>query len=200
MNALRASVAALPGRLPGFRIAEALRGANENTQYNATVAYGSLLDGNEEQVSIEVGVREPNITDAVQCESRTLLLSPINGQALVADYPVRALSHTEMMAEKIRAALCRREVAIRDFFDVDHAAYDGGFDTVAPEFIGLVRSKVAVPGTGAIDVSPERMALLQRQLEAELRPVLREQDFRQFSLARAIDTIRAVERELAGRR
>ena len=200
MNALRTAVAALPGRLPGFRIAEALRGANENTQYNATVTYESVLDGHDEQVSIEVGVREPNMTDAVQGESKTLLLNPINGQALVAVYPVRALSHSETIAEKVRAALCRREVAIRDFFDVDHAAHHGGFDTVAPEFIDLLRRKIAVPGTGARDVSRERMDLLQRQLEAELRPVLREQEFEQFDLARATETIRAVERALARRR
>jgi predicted nucleotidyltransferase component of viral defense system len=200
VNALRTAVAALPDRLPGFRIEDALRGANENTQYNATAAYESLMDGHVERVSIEVGVREPNMTDPVQGESKTVLLNPINGRALVAIYPVRALSYSETMAEKLRAALCRREVAIRDFFDVDHAVRNSGLNTVAPDFIDLLDRKIAVPGTGPIDVSPARMEQLQRQLEAQLRPVLREQEFAQFDLARAIDTIRAAERELAGRR
>lgn len=200
VNPFRATVNELPERLPGFRIVDPLRGANNSTQYNAVVGYESLIDGHIEPVGIEVGVREPNMMNAHEGVSKTALLNPINGQALVEVYAVRCLSYPEAMAEKLRAALCRSEVAIRDFFDVDHAVRNAGFNTLEPAFLELLRRKIAIPRTGPVDVSAGRMEQLQRQLEAQLRPMLREQEFVEFDLARAIETVRAVQHELARRR
>ena len=193
---LRAAVRELPGRLPEFRIVDPLRGANNSTQYNAVVGYESLTDGHIESVSIEVGVREPNMTEAVQGASKTALLNPINGRPLVGEHAVVCLSYQEAIAEKLRAAMCRREVAIRDFFDVDHVVRSAGFNAREPAFLELLRRKIAIPGTGTADVSAPRLGQLQRQLEAQLRPVLREREFAQFDLERAIATVRAVAQAL----
>jgi len=189
---LRQALARAEERLPGFRTAEALRGFNNSTQYNAVLSYESLVDGHVEPVSIEVGVREPNMTEAAQGAARTVLLDPISGQALMEPYPVIALSYAEAMAEKVRAALCRSEVAIRDFFDVDHAVRNAGFDPAQIGFADLVARKLAIPRTPAPDLSDQRIGQLERQLEAQLRPVLREQEFRQFDLARAVETVRRI--------
>ena len=197
VNSVRAAVSELPKRLPGFRILDPLRGANESTQYNVVAGYESLVDGRIEPLSIEVGVREPNLMDIHEGTSKTALLNPINGRALVEEYSVPCLSYPEAMAEKLRAALCRREVAIRDFFDVDYAVRNAGFNTLEPEFLELLRRKLAIPGTGPMDVSLDRMGQLQRQLHAQLRPVLREQDFEQFDLERAVGTVHAVARQIA---
>jgi len=197
VNPLRAAVNALPVRLPAFRIVDPLRGANNSTQYNAVAGYQSLIDGHIEQVSIEVGVREPTMMESQEGASKTALLNPINGQPLVEVIPVPCLSYSEAMAEKLRAALCRREVAIRDFFDVDHAARNAGVDVHDAAFLDLLRRKLTIPGTAPLDVSAERMEQLQRQLEAQLRPVLRDQEFEQFDLERAIGTVRAVAQALA---
>lgn len=189
---LRRALARVEERLPGFRIAEELRGFNNSTQYNAVLSYESPVDGHLEPVSIEVGVREPNMTEAAQGAARTVLLNPIGGQTLVDTYPVVALSYAEAMAEKVRAALCRSEVAIRDFFDVDHAVRNAGFDPAQAGFADLVVRKLAIPRTPVPDLSDERIMQLERQVEAQLRPVLREQEFRQFDLARAIETMRRI--------
>jgi predicted nucleotidyltransferase component of viral defense system len=189
---LRQALAHVEERLPGFRVAEALRGFNNSTQYNAVLSHESLIDGHIELVSIEVGVREPNMTEPVQGTARTVLLNPIGGQALVDTYPVVALSYLEAMAEKVRAALCRSEVAIRDFFDVDHAVRISGFDPAQAGFVDLVRRKLAIPRTPEPDLSDRRIGQVERQLEAQLRPVLREQEFRQFDLARAVGTLRRI--------
>ena len=194
---LRVAVKELPERLPAFSIVDTLRGANESTQYNAVVGYESLLDSGVEPISIEVGVREPNLMDAHEGSSKTALLNPIDGQALVEEYSVPCLSYSEAMAEKLRAALCRREVAIRDFFDVDYAVRSARFNMFEPAFLELLRRKIAIPGTSPVDVSEDRIGQLQRQLEAQLRPVLRQQEFAQFDLDRAIGTVRAVAREIA---
>jgi len=193
---LRDAIRELPERLSAFRIVDPLRGANNSTQYNAVVGYESLTDGHIEPVSIEVGVREPNMTEAVQGASKTALLNPINGMPLVAEHAVVCLSYQEAIAEKLRAAMCRREVAIRDFFDVDHAVRSAGFNALEPAFLELLRRKIAIPRTGTVDVSAPRLGQLQRQLEAQLRPVLREREFAQFDLERAVATVRAVAQAL----
>jgi len=53
----------------------------------------------------------------------------------------------------------------------------GALETGDRELLDLLRRKLQVPGTAPVDVSPGRVGQLRRQLEAELRPVLREQDF-----------------------
>lgn len=189
---LRQALAQVEERLAGLRVAEALRGFNNSTQYNAALSYESLIDSYIEPVSVEVGVREPNMTEAARGAASTVLLNPIGGQVLVDAYPVVALSYLEAMAEKVRAALCRSEVAIRDFFDVDYAVSNGGFDPAQAGFADLVRRKLAIPRTPAPDLSDERTGQLERQVEAQLRPVLREREFGQFDLARAVETLRRI--------
>jgi hypothetical protein len=83
-------------------------------------------------------------------------------------------------------------VAIRDFFDVDHAVRNAGFDPAQAGFADLVGRKLAIPRTPAPDLSVARIGQLERQVEAQLRPVLREQEFRQFDLARAVETLRQI--------
>src|SRR6266513_2516278 len=73
---LRQALARIEERLPGFRLAEPLRGFNNSTQYNAVLSYESLVDGHVERVSIEVGVREPNMIEAAPGAAKTALLNP----------------------------------------------------------------------------------------------------------------------------
>lgn len=196
-RAAKTAVEALPDRLPGFRVIEPLRGSNASRQYNAIVGYESLVDGHTEPVRIEIGLREPCLQLVKAHSAATLVRHPVSGQALVKAYPVACLAYPETMAEKLRAALCRREVAIRDFFDVDHAMLEG-FDPVDPEMVNLVGRKLAVAGTQSVDVSDARMQALRAQRETQLRPVLREQDFARFDIERAVAAIRSIAQQLAG--
>jgi len=105
---------------------------------------------------------------------------------------VRCLSWKEAMAEKFRAALCRKDVAIRDFFDVDFAVFQAGLQIDDLEFIQVIIGKLQVHGTGAIDMSTNRLNELTRQLNTQLRPVLRNSDYKHFDLERAIQIVRRV--------
>ncbi len=191
---LKAVVADIAKRLPAFRVEEPLAGSNNSTQYNATIGYTSRVGSQPETIRIEIGLREPSMTEAHRGAAQTALLNPIRRQALVDVFHIRCLSYPEAMAEKLRAALCWREVAIRDFFDVDYAVRNTGFDTSDSELMGLLQRKLTVPGTGPVDVSPDRLAQLRRQLDAQLRPVLRAKEFGQFDLDRAIEIVREVAR------
>lgn len=64
---------------------------------------------------------------------------------------------------------------------------NANLNTLDAELLSLVRRKLAVPGTDVVAVSPERLAKLRPQLDAQLRPVLRARDFSQFDLDRAFD-------------
>ena len=55
-----------------------------------------------------------------------------------------------------------------------------------------MRQKLAVPGNDPVDVSRGRLASLRQQLEAELRPVLRDPDFAEFDLDRAFSSVAKV--------
>lgn len=167
---IKKTIADLPEHLTVFKVAQGLTGSNESKQYNAAVVYTSLVTGQSETIRIEIGLREPNLTDAHLGSSKTVVLNPINSQPLVEVYPVLSLSYPEAMAEKLRAALSRREVAIRDFFDIDHAVRGKKLNKKDPALLKLLRQKLEVPGTAPVDVSTERVNLLQRQLEAQLRP------------------------------
>jgi len=189
---LKRAVAALGMEATGLRVVEALTGANASTQYNAAIAYRSLLGPEEETIKIEVGLREPLLTDAESAGARTLLLDPVSGTPLVPLVSLPCLSRQEAMAEKLRAALSRREVAIRDFYDVDHAVGRLRFPVLAAGFVALVKTKLRMPGNGPVDVSAARLAALRPQLEAQLKPVLRAADFAAFDLDRAFTTVAEV--------
>ena len=88
--------------------------------------------------------------------------------------------------------LSRREVAIRDFYDVDYAVRELSLRVLEPEFLGLVRQKLEVPGNGPIDASPDRLGALGLQLESQLKAVLRARDFAEFDLERAFATVAEV--------
>ena len=189
---LKDAVARIAEQVSGLRAVAGLTGANDSTQYNASIGHTSLLGRQAETIKIEVGLREPLLTPAIRGEARTLLLDPISGSPLVPAFPVPCLSRDEAMAEKLRAALSRREAAIRDFFDIDYAVRRLGLRPQEPDLIGLVREKLAVAGNEPVDVSGARLAALQPQIESQLKPVLRARDFTEFDLERAFATVAAV--------
>lgn len=194
---LKEAVAALPRALPCFRVVEPLQGANESTQYLGSVGYVSALGRQEDTIKIEISLREPLLTPTVAGTARTILLDPVSGASLVPAVPVRCISKTEAIAEKFRAALTRPEVAIRDFYDLDYLARKHDVRTEDAELITLVRRKLAVPGNEPINMGPDRLPELRRQLDARLKPVLRERDFLEFDLDRAYKMVAEMAKAVA---
>jgi predicted nucleotidyltransferase component of viral defense system len=186
---VKRAATALARELPVFRVVRPMTGANSSTQYIATAAYRSRLDGQDGTVKIEVGLREPLFESALTASARTLLLDPVSGQPLLTPRPVRCISRTEAFAEKFRAGLTRREPAIRDFYDLDYAVRRLDLRPQDAALLQLVRRKLAVPGNAAVDVSEDRLAELRRQLDGRLKAVLRPHDFAGFDLERAFQMV-----------
>jgi len=186
---LKTAVDSLPQELPEFRLDSPLIGANNSTQYLAALQYTSLVSGQSDTIKLEIGLREPLILPKIGGSAKTILLNPGSGESLVEEFELRSISRLEAFAEKFRAALSRRQVAIRDFYDVDYAIRKELIRPEDEELIDLVRQKTRIPGNEAVDISQPRLAELRQQVEAQLRPVLRESDFRDFDLDRAFGVI-----------
>ena len=189
MTTLKAHWASLPKRVSCLQVVAALSGYNSSTQYIGEFCYRSLLSGEDESIKVEVSVREPILEAVRQLPARTLLIDPFHHKPVVDSMAVGVLSRREAYAEKLRAALSRRDPAIRDFYDVDQAVCSGWIDPKDPVLIELLQRKLAVPGNDAVDVSAEKLQKLEEQVEKRLKPVLREIDFADFDLDRGFDAV-----------
>ena len=182
---MKGHLAGVTSRLPFFTEAAVLSGHNNNTQYNGKFAYRSAVTSEPEPIKVEISLREEVLLTSGPLASKTLLIDPFTNEAALAPFEVRALSLVEAYAEKTRAALTRRDPAIRDFFDLDSAVRKGLIQHSAPDFLRLVSQKLAIT-TDPVDVSSERIEVLRRQIRTRLKPVLRVADYEGFSLDRVV--------------
>lgn len=195
---LKAAVERLPGAIPGLSVVDPLSGRNESTQYVASVAYPSVFGARENAINIEIALREDLLEKPIPGPVRTLLRDAFTGEDVLPPFPVVCIEFREAMAEKVRAALTRRKPAIRDFYDLDFAIRQGKLDLEDAAFLGLVRRKLATPGTGPLDLSEAKRRALEEQLEAQLRPVLRERDMKDFDMDRAFGAVRRLAVKIEG--
>lgn len=186
---LKKAIGELAKQITVFRMIGPLAGANRSTQYVAVVGYDSVVSGQQDRIKIEIGLREPLFTPVLRGAARTVLLDPVSSRSMVPPLALPCISKVEAFAEKFRAALSRREVAIRDFYDLDYAVQRLDLRPQDPTLIDLVRQKLAVPGNEPANISESRLAVLRQQLEPQLKPVLRSRDFDEFDLERAIQVV-----------
>jgi predicted nucleotidyltransferase component of viral defense system len=183
---LKASLLTIDQRQPVFRTVHKLTGENNSTQYSAVVGYRSLVTHREETIKIQAGLRELLFMPSVKAPARTLLLDPVSDQPMMKPIMVQCLAVQEAFAEKFRAALSRRDVAIRDFYDIAYAVGNAGIRPDVDEFVELVRQKLAIPGNEPVDISEKRFIAVRRQVATQLKPVLRSKDFAAFDLEWAL--------------
>jgi len=179
----------LPTIVPGIAILEAFEGHNESRQYIGYLEYQSAVIEKQEKIKVEVGLREPLLSRVESKTARTLVVNPFSHQPLLPIFTVRAMAIREAYAEKLRAAMTRKDPAIRDFFDLFYAVREIGLDSQEPDFLSMVRAKLKVPGNAPVDVSAERKLELDRQLEGQLKPVLRPADFARFNFDEAFKLV-----------
>jgi len=179
----------LPKVIPGISISRTFRGYNESRQYIGYLEYPSALLDNQESIKIEIGIREPLLLPSVTGKTRTIVVNPFSGRPLLPIFTLQVMDIKEAYAEKVRAALTRREPAIRDLFDLFYAVRKMELDLDDHDFIFLVKQKLDVPGNIPVDISVEYKQELVGQLEGQLRPVLRPADFESFDMNKAFEMI-----------
>ena len=198
MKPIRRIFEELPPAIPGLTILEAFKGHNDARQYIAHLEYRSAVIEKREKVKIEVGIREPTLSPPISQTARTIVINPFSGRPLLPSFTVTAITMKEAYAEKLRAALTRKEPAIRDFFDLLYAVREIGLDTHDREFLTMVRAKLKVPGNAPVDLSSEKEQDLNRQLEGQLRHVLRPADFNRFNLDEAFELVCNIAKTISG--
>jgi predicted nucleotidyltransferase component of viral defense system len=179
-----------------FSLSQNLTGRNNSTQYIAQVQYQSHIKPSPATIKIEIGLREEILTMPQKGLVKTLLFDPFSRKPVVPEFSVICLSLDEAYAEKIRAAITRVEPAIRDFYDIDYSVRKMGLDLSKEGLVELVRKKLAVPGNDPVNLDLPQKEMLKTQLNTELKPILREQDFQQFDLDRAFNLVVEVRSKL----
>jgi predicted nucleotidyltransferase component of viral defense system len=197
MEPVKSMFEKLPSAVPGVTIFEAFKGHNASRQYISSLEYHSVIVEKKEKIKIEVGIREPLLRPSESRLASTIVMNPFSGQPLLPPFKVGAMTLQEAYAEKIRAAITRKEPAIRDFFDVFHAIRKRRLNTQDSDFLSMVKAKIDVPGNEPIDLSEERKQELNRQLEGQLKPVLRPSDFDGFNLNEAFELVRNITEALS---
>jgi predicted nucleotidyltransferase component of viral defense system len=187
MKAIKSMVENLPTIVPGVDISEAFEGHNESRQYIGYLEYRSAVIDKLETIKVEIGLREPLLTRSESRTANTIAVNPFSRLPLIPPFTVRAMSLREAYAEKFRAAMTRREPAVRDFFDLFRSVREGVLDPNDSDFINMVKSKLEVPGNDAVEISKARKHELARQVEGQLRPVLRPADFMEFNFEEAFE-------------
>ena len=179
---LKVEINQVNNAIPAIMVTQPMKGANNSSQYIAAVEYPSVVSEEPGRIKVEVGLREPLLKATLRAKAKSILLDPVQEKRMVPEVAVTCLSLEEAMAEKCRAALTRRQVAIRDFYDLFFARSNLGFSINRGDFIDLVRQKISMPGNDPVNMSDERLQELIRQEPAELQPVLRPADFSKFDL------------------
>ena len=186
MDPAKRQFSSIQKAVPALKIVSDLAGHNEGRQYTATLAYQSAVAPMPGTIKFEVGLREPLFDEVQRSSSRTLIQDPFKKVDLLAVASVNCLSVREAFSEKIRAALTRKEPAIRDLFDLDYAIRHQKIDLNDAGLLDYARRKIAIPGTNAIDITASRVEAMRLQLKTELQPVLRQDDYDAFDFDQAV--------------
>lgn len=191
--------ASLPQLLPVLRITQELAAHSESRQYLGRLGYGSVVTGVEEQLIVEISLREPIVLAPVTTVAKTLLVTPPSASSHQFAPTVTVLSVLETYAEKLRAALTRTEPKIRDLFDVAHAVDAGLIDLRDVELVDLTERKLAIRGNQSVDVSAAKLGQLRIQMTTVLQDVLRAESYQSFDLDRAFDLLTKFASRLSAR-
>lgn len=198
MDAIKGIFSRVPVSIPGVTVLEDFQGHNESRQYVGCLEYPSAIMDKQERIKIEIGIREPLLRPPMLVETRTIAINPFNNRSLLPTFTVYAMEMMEAYAEKTRAALSRKEPAIRDLFDLFHAVTKMKLDLDDHEFLVMVKKKLDVAGNTPIDISLAYDQKLGRQVESQLKPVLRAADFDRFNMNGALELIRRVADRVLG--
>ena len=121
MDSIKGMLSQVAALIPGVAVSKEFRGHSESRQYIGCLEYPSAVMDKQESIKIEIGIREPILRPSVTAETRTIAVNPFRAQPLLPTFTVHVMEMMEAYAEKVRAALTRKEPAIRDLFDLFHA-------------------------------------------------------------------------------
>lgn len=179
-----AAIRPIREKMPAFLKALGLRsenprgqGFNESTQYIIVAQYDSFITAKDETIKIEISLRQIPLDKPVLNVINHFYQDPFTGEDLIPRDKILSLSLDEAVAEKLKAAINRRDVVIRDYYDLWHIA-ESGFDFFQDRFIQLFKKKLIHEDYQGIyrhnfGLSGQQIVDLRNQIETDLMPVIR---------------------------
>ncbi len=132
--------------------------------------YESALDGSTQTIKIDISLKSQLQLPPKRLAIQTIFQDAILGEDIFPEHSLNCIDIREALAEKMRAALTRREPAIRDFFDIWYAKNIWGFDFSDTVFLEILREKL-----WEVDYAytlEDNRQLLEKQIVTDLIPVL----------------------------
>jgi predicted nucleotidyltransferase component of viral defense system len=153
------------------------QGFNNSTQYIFNVLYPSFLTPHPGNIKIEISLRQKPVDKPVHNTVNHFYQDPFTGEDLIPRHKILSLSLNEAVAEKLKAAITRKDPAIRDYFDLWHIA-KSRFDFHDKRFVSIFKKKLKAEAYrhdfrhnfGLDETVAER---LRSQVETDLMPVIR---------------------------
>lgn len=151
-------------------------GFNNSTQYIFNILYPSFITGKDEGIKLEISLRQTPIDKPVHNVITHFYQDPFTGEDLIPKNKILSLSLNEAVAEKLKAAITRRDVAIRDYYDLWFIS-EAKFDFKNKQFLSIFKKKLETQEykgdySHNFGLDKESIDLLYRQIESELMPVI----------------------------
>lgn len=152
-------------------------GFNHSTQYVFQLLYPSFITGKNENIKLEISLRQMPLDTPVHNAVTHFYQDPFTGADLIPKNRVLSLSLNEAVAEKLKAAITRRDVAIRDYYDLWYIS-EAKFDFKNKDFLSLFKKKLETEKyegdhSHNFGLDKETIDTLYRQIETDLIPVIR---------------------------
>ena len=173
-------------------------GFNNSTQYVFKVNYPSIVTGKDGLIKFEISLRQPPIDKPVHNVVKHFYQDPFSGEDLFSAGKILSLSLNEAVAEKLKAAISRKDVAIRDYYDLWHIA-ESGFDFYQDKFVNLFKRKLSDEGhkmnyAQNFGLSDARLSLLRGQVGTHLNEVIRVDE--EFDLEKVLERFNKILKEI----
>lgn len=171
-------------------------GHNESTQYIYFLEYNSVVLEKEAFIKLEIGLRANPINDVEIHNVNHKFLHPFTGEPLFESGNVWCLSLKELVAEKLRAAATRQDIAARDYYDL-WSLINKGFDFKDKECLRLFKKKLEEDSFSPdlnkyrynMGRSNKEITEMKSRVSEELFPILTLGQQKIFDMQKALDEI-----------
>jgi predicted nucleotidyltransferase component of viral defense system len=174
-------------------------GHRESTQYIYYLNYESAVLNRKESIKLEIGMRFNPLLAAVGKKVPHRFLHPFTKEPLFETGSVNCLALKELVAEKLRAAATRKNIAGRDFYDLGFLLKER-FDFKDKELLSVFRQKLEEDGFSAemskyrADLGRSHAEIVEMKARAkdELFPVLTLGEQKSFDMQDVLDKLNKV--------
>jgi hypothetical protein len=148
--------------------------------------YRSNLTSSYDKILIDIVMHDELLMPAYEVKAKTLVIDPFSKDYKIDPFKIMGLHPQEAYAEKVRAALCRKELAIRDYYDLDHALVNGIINFENDNFLLLVKSKIQYEPNLQNLNDPVVIKYLRSKIKSELEFTLKKDAIAGFNLDRIL--------------